>query len=188
MGVQCSFLRAWSWCLLSLVTILLPWGCGYTPIARQGSLSPLEATTLAVPIFTNRTSEPGLELLLTEAVRREFQGDGRLRIVSMNQSEAVLKGAVVRYGLKPLSFDRQDNATEYRAELEIEVTLVGRGQEVVFFRKTLVSEQEFPVSAAVVSSEAHRVEALRQVSTKLAQQLKALVLDGREIRARKQGE
>ena len=66
-----------------LVTLLLA-GCGYS---TKGSL-PDHIKTVAVPIFKNRTLEPGVESAITSGVVTAFSNGGRLKVVPVDEADA----------------------------------------------------------------------------------------------------
>ncbi|HEY0789802.1 MAG TPA: LPS assembly lipoprotein LptE [Chthoniobacterales bacterium] len=79
----------WTWLLcLSLA------GCaGYTigPI-QPGFMR--DVHRLAVPIFENRTVEPGIETLVTTTMIRQLQQDGTYQITGADRADAELRGAI----------------------------------------------------------------------------------------------
>jgi len=74
-----------------LAAALLLAGCGYS---TRGSL-PDHIRTVAVPIFKNRTLEPGVETAITSGVVNAFSSGGRLRVVPAEEADALLEGEVV---------------------------------------------------------------------------------------------
>ena len=97
--------------LLAGVTFLLlsATGCGYT---TKSSLDP-KYQTIAVNAFLNQSKEYDLQAPLTNAVIRKFMADGRLRVVPEDQADLIVEGAIRDYGLKGLSFDRNDAVTQF---------------------------------------------------------------------------
>jgi hypothetical protein len=81
-----------------LFLILIPFllfGCaGYT-------LGPVQPTfmkgirRIAVPIFENRTVEPGIDALTTTTVIKQLQQDGTYEVSGLDQADAELKGEIV---------------------------------------------------------------------------------------------
>jgi hypothetical protein len=72
------------WCLW-----LLP-GCGYRFTARGAGL-PEQVTHVCVPLFSNRTDEPVVETLFTQALREELLRAGRL---GSRNCDAVIEGEI----------------------------------------------------------------------------------------------
>ena len=66
------------------ITALGVGGCGYS---FRGTL-PSHVRTIAVPIFANRTQQPGVESIITRAVVQAFVTNGRLQVVRPADADA----------------------------------------------------------------------------------------------------
>jgi hypothetical protein len=98
-------------------------GCGYS-LAGRGSFLPDYIKTIGVPVFQNDTRVFEVEQRLTEAVRREFIGRGKYRVVpDAAGADALLTGEIRTITLTPTSFDDQQRATRYAATVVIKVEL-----------------------------------------------------------------
>ena len=69
--------------------------------------------TIHVAAFKNQSREFDLQAPLTNAVIRKFLNDGRLRVVGPNEADLVVDGAILDYRLRGLSFDRNDDVTQF---------------------------------------------------------------------------
>jgi hypothetical protein len=97
--------------------------CGYS-LAGRGSFLPDYITTIGVPLFVNDTRVFEVEQRLTEAVRREFIGRGKYRVVpEATGADAVLNGEIRSITLTPTSFDQSNRASRYAATVEVKVEL-----------------------------------------------------------------
>lgn len=88
-------------------------GCvGY----QLGSMLPGDIQTVCVPTFVNNTDEPNIEIETTQAVIRQFQQDGSLKITSCDEADAILEVVLKEYDLQPISYgrDQETTAEEYR--------------------------------------------------------------------------
>lgn len=103
--------------LLAVGTVMA--GCAY----KSEYKLPPHIKKIAIPIFGNDTYEYGAENSLTDAVIESFLTDGRLKVVSLKDADAVLQGAVSGYGKDVLSYDDYDVAEEYRVYIEADITL-----------------------------------------------------------------
>lgn len=104
-------------CALALVVGGALAGCGYS---LSGNL-PSDVRTVAVPVFANRTLLPGLENVLTPAVARAFASSGRLRVAGLADADSVLEGEVLGYQLQSTAYSAQENVTEYRVVVTLNV-------------------------------------------------------------------
>src|SRR5690606_19357553 len=84
-------------------------GCGYT---TQSSLDP-QYQTIAVSPFFDKSKEYDLQAPLTNAIARKFINDSRLDVVVADQADLLLEGVILNYQLKGLTFDQNDEVTQY---------------------------------------------------------------------------
>src|SRR5207249_95402 len=96
--------------VLVLLVLVLGGGCGYS---LRGNL-PGHIKTVSVPVFKNRTSEPGVENFLTSAVVEAFSTNGRLKVVGTGQADSLLEGEVTGYQVQSIAFDPRATVQQYR--------------------------------------------------------------------------
>ncbi|HEX9868249.1 MAG TPA: LPS assembly lipoprotein LptE [Candidatus Tectomicrobia bacterium] len=132
---------------------------------------------LSVPMFTNSTTVPGLEQLITAAVRTQLQRDGRVRLGPDASSSTQLRGEVRRYELALLASDRSDFALEYRVEVEVHVVVEDLRQHQTVLDQTLAINTEYVVSPQIVPTEIARERALLAVAREAGERLVSLLLD-----------
>jgi hypothetical protein len=99
-----------------LISILLISGCGYT----AGSLIPSHIETIYVEPFKNETSEPNIEIVVTNAIKDRFAWDGALKIEnSKNEADSMLQGKILKYEKVPVAWGSNDEVAEYRLVLTV---------------------------------------------------------------------
>lgn len=76
-----------------MMPLLLFAGCAYK-LGNPDRALPLGYTQISVPIFQNKTMEPGLEVSFTNALIQEFERSRVGKLVDKNQAEAVLEGSI----------------------------------------------------------------------------------------------
>lgn len=162
---------------LAGATVVLTGGCGYH-LTGTGTGLPGHVRTVAIPIFTNSSAEPEIEISLTEAVRREFIEDGRLRVVPGLGADALLEGEILSYRLEGLAFDAADNITEGRVTMDVHVKLTDQveGKSLLDFR--LPARFEYRVTEEIAAAEEARDQAERDALTELAAKLPGIVIEG----------
>lgn len=125
-------------------------GCGYT---TQSSLDP-KYQTIFVPAFQNQSREYDLQAPLTNAVRRHFLTDGRLQVVNQKDADLVLEGMIRDYRLKGLTFDADDETTQFICVVVAAVRCTdGRTGEVLWEEPVMTGETTFFTRAAGQSSD-----------------------------------
>jgi hypothetical protein len=128
-------------------------------------------------MFTNATNVPGLEQLITRAVRTQLQRDGRVRLGTDASSAAQLRGEVTHYGLLLLATDPSDFALEYRIEVEVHVTVEDLRQRQTLLDHRLAVTIDYVVSSQVVPNEIARERAMLAAAHEAGDRVISLLLD-----------
>src|SRR5579862_2638696 len=81
-------------------------GCGYHTLGAATHLPP-GVRTLSVPVFATRTEAYHTEVLMTNAVIREFAARTRMRITpdAGADADAVLHGTILTQTVSPLTYN-----------------------------------------------------------------------------------
>ena len=156
---------------LALALSALALGCGYR-LAVGGGPAAGEPRSIAVPLFENRSAEPGFERMLADALSEEFARRGELRPVWDERSAPdgwALRGVVRAVRVVPTAFSSVGLALESRVEVELEVSLVrGPDRELVWQHNPLVLEEVFLSSADAQVGHTNREQALRRLASETA--------------------
>ena len=159
--------------LVALALAVLVGGCGYSV---HGTL-PGDIKTIAVPIFQNLTREPAVEGLITRAVVEAFTTNGRLKVVSAAEADAVLDGEVTGYSVYSIAFDQDANVRQYRLVVSVNLLLRDRRKNEVLFRQSGVREQvDFRVQNAVSQTISLEETALRVAAVEVGRTIASLAV------------
>jgi len=96
--------------------------CGYSTTSRTAK----DIKSIHVPFFENTTSEPNLEITVTENLIQFLIDDNTLKVTSEDRADAVLEGKIVGFDNRPFSFNRDLNAEEYHVEVRVTASLFSR--------------------------------------------------------------
>jgi hypothetical protein len=100
--------------------------------------------SVAVPFFENRSTQPNVEIELTEAVVAGLIADRTLRVVEEAQADAIVRGSLRRYDFVEAFFGEERSAEEYKVIIQLEVSMVDRRtQEVLAGPKQLTGEGRY---------------------------------------------
>ena len=158
---------------LLLLAALLAGGCGYTV---RGTL-PSHINTVAVPIFRNRTSEPAIEGFITRAVVEAFSTNGRLKVVSSGQADAVLDGEIIGYSVSSIAFDKDSNVRQYRLVVTLNLKMRDVRRGGLLFQQNGVTEQaDFRVQDVVAQTISREETALRAAAVDIARSIVSLAI------------
>lgn len=95
-------------------------GCGVYTFNPRGKS---EISTIAVEPFDNQTPEYGLTDRLTEVIIDAFITDGNLKVVPLDDADAILTGTLLKYERAVERFDENDQVEEYKVVMDFEITL-----------------------------------------------------------------
>ncbi len=125
-------------------------GCGYH-VAGRGALIPPDVRTIAVPAFTNDTSQFHIEQQMTHAVVRELIERTGFRVTENPAgADAVLRGTVESFREGPVTFNPQTgSATTLQIEVVTAVKFVDEhSKKVIYSNPSYVFREEYQVSPA----------------------------------------
>lgn len=159
---------------VTLAAGLLASGCGYS---LRGNL-PKHLQTVAVPVFQNRTLVPAVENFMTTAVLNAFMTNGRLRVVGVNEADAILDGEITSYSLQAISYDAAANVTQYRLTLTLNLAFRDVRQNRVLLQRRGYSDRvDFAIPGTVAETIAAAETALQRVSTEIARTVVSFVIE-----------
>lgn len=79
--------------------------------------------SIAVETFDNKTGQYGLTDRLTELIIDAFISDGNINVLPASDAETVLTGVLTNYDRVALTFDENDQVTEYKVIMGFELSL-----------------------------------------------------------------
>ncbi len=163
------------WCLFLL---LLLSACGYHVPGRGGGL-PGGIERVYVEPFVNQTSEPQLENRLTNDISAVLARNTAISLVeSDTAAQAILRGTLLRYRSRALSYDKNDDISEYRATLVITAELKQPAPERnLLWRRTLNWSVDYAAADAKQLQEDLESLAQEELSQRLAEELYFQLLD-----------
>lgn len=123
----------YGFCVMVLGFVLLAAGCGYTTRSAIAN----KYRTIYIDPFVNKiniTSDanvgskyrlyrPLLETDVTRAVVNKFLFDGNLKPVKTGDADLRLNGELIEFRKDPLRYDDNDNVTEYRVNIVVNISL-----------------------------------------------------------------
>lgn len=120
-------------------------GCGYSV---SSSLDEKWQTIYVAP-FLNQSKEYGLQAPLTNALRRKFMADGRLRVVDREDADLLLEGIILDYRLDGLTFDERDEVTQFLTVVTAGARLTDRRTgEIIWQEPMITGETSYYTRAA----------------------------------------
>jgi outer membrane lipopolysaccharide assembly protein LptE/RlpB len=156
-----------------LIGMLALWvllgGCNYR-FAGGGEL-PGKISTVAVPIFENRTSETGVESQFTNDLIFEMNRNGRA-VLDVNQNpEAILTGIIRSVRIEPVSRTTSQSAVERRIRFSVDMKLTGSDGRIIWQRRGITDNQTYSVVNDQIQTNRNKQEAIVELSQRLAERI-----------------
>jgi len=148
--------------------VLLGTSCGYTLVDYQHP--PEGMRSVSILTFSNDSYEPGIELVIADALRKEFLRRGAIALLNdPDQADLVLSGRIDRVKTRSRTFSSVALALEYDITLDVDVFATLRDGTLIPVEPFAMRETErYLASADVEATRKNREEALRKLSGVLA--------------------
>jgi hypothetical protein len=156
------------WSILVLLLLLI--GCGYHPIGAE----PIGATTktIAVPLFTNRSTEVGLEAILANALINTFAQTRAIKVTPYEEgADLILEGKVHSVDNTSVAFQSVTQSTVRRVTVRVELTLKKPESGKVIWKDTQILQEDYVVDPNYHAGEATRSEGLRRAAINMARKV-----------------
>jgi hypothetical protein len=165
--------------LFSLLLLLSSCGYRFTPI---GGIIPEGARTIAILAFLNGTNEPYVDVEVTKAVVEEFAVDGRLKVVSSESADLVLKGSVTKFVTTPSGYTTDNYVQSYTVSISVNVSVEDmKTSEIIWQEAGLgsVFVTSYPVTPGdITATKIAKNAALQNISRDVASTLRSRLLEG----------
>jgi hypothetical protein len=127
--------------IITLAGIFIAASCSYygTTSRTAGDIS-----RISVPYFSNKTSEPDIEIEITDQIVLGIARDNTLKIVDETEADASLEGTVKKFRNTPFTFETgetQIQAEQYRLLIEIQVSLFSPSQNEYLYENKIIRAQ-----------------------------------------------
>ncbi len=154
--------------ILALAAALCVAGCGYS---LQGNL-PDHIKSVAVPVFRNRTTEPGVESTISSAVVNAFTTNGKLRVVSLDAADSMLEGEIIGFEVQSLAFDSRLNLRSYRLAVTMNVRFRDLKKSAMLWEQQGLREVvDFQVAGQVADTVSREEGAVKQAAVEIGRKL-----------------
>jgi outer membrane lipopolysaccharide assembly protein LptE/RlpB len=173
-----------------LVALALPGvsGCGYHTLGSAAHL-PATVHTLAVPIFKNRTQFYRTEVLMTQAVVREFTDRTRLHVVpdAGDGADATVEGTIISESVQPLTYRTETTdvltgqttsvTSSFLITISANVMVTDRDHRVLYQHTNYVFHEQFETTTDLASFIEEDSPAVQRLSRDFAQALVSDILE-----------
>jgi hypothetical protein len=146
---------------LSALALVAAFGCGYR-FTAGGAPLPEGIRAVQVPIFANKTAEPGLETAFTQAMRLQL---ARAGLDSPPNAEAQIEGEILAVSAAPTLVTPTGSLASYRLSVSARLRLVKSGRTLSNVQ--INGAEDYLPGVDVLESEANRAAALQRLAQTL---------------------
>jgi len=111
-------------------------GCGYYGTTSRTAK---DIKSIAVPFFDNQTTQPNLEIIVTENVINNLVADNTLKVTDEDYADAILEGEIIEFIDRPFSFNNELNAEEYHVVIKVKLSLFNRRLNEPIWENRIIS-------------------------------------------------
>lgn len=157
------------------IFLLFLLGCGYHPIGAE-PVGPA-TRTVAVPLFTNRSTEVGLEAILANALINTFAQTRALKVTPFEGgADFILEGKVYSVDNLSVAYQSVTQSTVRRVIVRVELTLKKPESGKVLWKDTEILQEDYVVEPNYQDGEATKAEGLRRAAINMARRVLDKVL------------
>lgn len=120
--------------LLVLLALLCS-GCGVYSFSSS-SLGGVK--TIAVPTFENNSLQYGIQEDLTREIINRLIQDNTLKVVSVADADAILRGTVVSYERNAYTYDKSNKVSEYKVNIYVNFVMERKGGKTLAERSNML--------------------------------------------------
>jgi len=152
-----------------IVTCLVPLtSCGYRFAGSEGL--PQGVESLFIELLDNKTTEPGIDIVITNELKNEFIRKYRGVLVDRETAAAILSGTVVGIRTETVARGGALTALERSVSMTIDLKLKTSGNEQVWFAKGITSGDTYTVvSGDKETTERNKRKALKDLAERIAE-------------------
>ncbi|MCX7823333.1 MAG: LPS assembly lipoprotein LptE [Syntrophobacterales bacterium] len=146
-------------------------GCGYQVVGIEKPAS-YNISSVAIPIFDNRTTEPQIEFIFTEALRREFLKRGGLKLTSIQEADVVFRGKIIRIFATDVAHNRFNQTVESRFFVTVDIRCEDRRTGTILWQDNqLTFSRSYPYGKTTFDDYQARRTTIEYIAKRVAERV-----------------
>ena len=141
--------------------------CGYR-FTGGGDL-PAGIQSVSVSMLDNRTTETGLENLITNELVYQFTRSGKATVTDNAKADAQLSGLIKSVRVNTVARSGTLTAVERRVTVTVDLKLTDRDGQAIWAIKDFSANENYEVDTINIITEENKKEALAKLSERLAE-------------------
>ena len=151
--------------------IILFWllfsACGYQFVG--GGSFPSGITSISIEMFKNRTSETGVESIITNDLIYELTRHEQVVVTGSDKADAILTGVIKSISERTISHTGKYTSNERRVEVKVDLKLTGQSGGVIWSSKDISDNEAYKVSSTKQVTERNKKVAIKRLSKRLSE-------------------
>lgn len=158
--------------LVTCLVLLIMAGCGYRPVGRAGLPAGTERPVLAIPLFTNRSTEVGLESVFANSFIETF---GRCKVLRLTtrpeNANLVLEGKISTVTKSSVAFFDINRSLVRRVTIRVDLQLTNRDTGKVIWKDSDIVQEDYVVETSYQQGEPLKQMGVRRGAATLAKKM-----------------
>ena len=155
-------------------TILLLWmcfsACGYS--FRGSGNFPSGIKSICITVLENRTSETGMENIVTDALNYEIFRSKKVVSTGKRKADAILSGVINSMSVETISHKGVHTSLERRVKVSVDLKLTDQAGRVIWSAKGVSASKAYDVKQSdKLATEQNRRNAISALSKKIAEKV-----------------
>ena len=161
--------------IVTLVLCISIMGCGYRFIGEKNF--PFQIKAIFVPVFENKTSEFGIETIITNDFIYEFSRSSNVKVAEKDSADAVLYGVISSLSTHTISRSDIQSPLERRVVMVFDLKLVDMLGQVLWVSRGFSDHESYTVLPDKLLTEGSRHRAIKTLSKRMAEKVYYRLMD-----------
>ncbi len=141
--------------------------CGYGFVG-SGSF-PADVKSVCIAILENRTSETGVENILTNDLIYEVTRANKVTLASRDKADALLSGVIKSMNIETISRTGTHSPLERRVRVAVDLKLTSPDGRVIWSARDISANEAYDVMPDKLATEQNKRDAISVLSKRLAE-------------------
>jgi len=157
------------------VLLMMIWGCGYR--FSGGGDFPFNVKSLFVPVFENRSSETGIETMITNDFLNELTRSSNVSSVEKEMADAVLWGVITSVSTQTIARSGRQTSLERNVRMVLSLKLTDRQGKVLWATQGFSDDESYEVLRDKFTTEKNKRAAIKRLSRRMAEMIQYQLTD-----------
>jgi Lipopolysaccharide-assembly len=156
------------WGVILMVCLVWVTACGYRFAGSGGP--PQGVEKLFIELIENKTTEPGVDILITNGLKNEFIQKYRGVLVDRDVATAVLSGVLVGIRTETVARRGALNSLERRVYMTLDLTMKSSDREQIWFARGITTSDTYSVTTGdKEATEENKRNVLQDLARRIAE-------------------